>query len=441
MILANLTSERRSKNINTQIILSFFLKFLSISLGFVIIPKTLNILGNDQYGVWLTILSVVSWIVSFDVGIGNGLRNKLTESLSLGEYESSCKYISTAYCSLALIGLTIIIVASAIFPFINWHKVFNTTVITNNELRNSFYVITIAVIINFVIIIVNQVMNAFQKTALTNMSGILHSSLFLIMLLCFKVVNNLYLITCLYSLSLIISGVITSFIFYRKRMEYIPKLKWFDISKVKDILKLGGGFFIIQIATLVMFSLTSMLIIQLLTAKDVAIYNVTFRLFSTLTLAFSIIVTPYWSAFTEAYKKSDFLWIKSSLNRLQIFLGITFFFAIVLICFHQNILDLWLGKSKVKPGVSVAFMMALYSIVLNWSNIYSHYLNGIGKIRVQTVVAVVQALLVIPLCLIFTKYFDFGLVGIMLSLVICMVPFAIIGPAITYRNLRFNTGE
>ena len=439
--MIELSSSRRSRNINKQIVFSFILKFFSMGLGFLVIPKTLSILGTSQYGIWLTILSIVSWIVSFDVGIGNGLRNKLTEALALNDYKLSCSYISTGYFALASIGLFFILVVSIIIPFINWNQVFNTNLVDNIELQRTMFAISIAVILNFVVSIVDQVMNAFQLSAFTNVTSILHSTFFLLSLTFLKIDHDLYSITKFYSLSLLCSSILVTLLFYSKKREYIPKIKWIDISKARDILKLGGAFFIIQIATIFMFSLSNMLIIQLLDSQDVSVYNVTFRLFSVLTLGFSIIITPFWSAFTEAHKKSDFLWIRKSIYKLHILLLLTIVCAIMLVGLHQIILDLWLGKNKIKPGFGVSVMIALYSIILNWSNIYSHFLNGIGVLRMQTIVAIIQAALVIPSCLFFTNVLGLGLKGVILSMIVCMLPFAILGPIVTYKKLNSFKNE
>ena len=436
MIISELNANLRSKNINKQIIISLVLKVLGMALGFLVIPKTLSILGKDQYGIWLTILSVVTWLVTFDVGIGNGLRNKLSEALAIGDHQDSQKLISTAYISLACIGVFIIILAFCIYPFINWNVIFNTRLISNHELNLTMFIITIAIVINFIISIINQVMNAFQLTAYTNVLAVLQSVLFLLFLYMLNNSNDLFSVTKIYSICLIISGLAVSFVFFFNRRDYIPSLKFFDIKKVKEILKLGGGFFIIQIATVFMFSITSMLIIQLLKPEDVTTYNVAFRLFSVLTMIFSLIVTPYWSAFTEANKKKDFVWIKNAIYKLHVMLGIVTIGAIILCLSHQIILDLWLGEKKIVPGTKVAIIMGIYAIILNWSNIYSHYLNGIGKIKLQTIIAVFQAITIIPLCFLFTRYFTLGLFGIMISMTLCMLPFAIIGPVVTFKTLK-----
>ena len=50
-------------------------------------------LGDEKYGIWATILSFISWIYYCDLGIGNGLRNKLASTIVIGDKEASKKYL------------------------------------------------------------------------------------------------------------------------------------------------------------------------------------------------------------------------------------------------------------------------------------------------------------------------------------------------------------
>ena len=70
--------------------------------SFASIPLMIKYLGNEQYGIWSTILAIFSWIVLFDIGIGNGVRNKLAESLAKENKEEAQKYVSTGYISCLL---------------------------------------------------------------------------------------------------------------------------------------------------------------------------------------------------------------------------------------------------------------------------------------------------------------------------------------------------
>lgn len=89
-------------------------------------------LGVEQYGVWSTLLSIVSWIVLFDIGIGNGLRNKISESLAQNNKQEAHNYISTAYTiigSISVILILIFLLASEL----SCKKVFNITSISNQR--------------------------------------------------------------------------------------------------------------------------------------------------------------------------------------------------------------------------------------------------------------------------------------------------------------------
>ena len=73
------------------------LKAISIFLTYLLVPIVLKYLGTEKYGIWVTIFSVMSWVYTFDVGVGNGLKLRLTESLSNKDIVKAKEYIITAY--------------------------------------------------------------------------------------------------------------------------------------------------------------------------------------------------------------------------------------------------------------------------------------------------------------------------------------------------------
>ena len=68
--LLNLTKDKRSYEIQKNIVLSFLFKGISIIVSLVIVPLTLNYLNPTEYGVWLTLSSIMTWINLFDIGLG-----------------------------------------------------------------------------------------------------------------------------------------------------------------------------------------------------------------------------------------------------------------------------------------------------------------------------------------------------------------------------------
>ena len=56
---------------------SFVVKGLSVMINLALVPLTINYVNPSQYGIWLTLSSIIAWFSFFDVGFGNGLRNRL----------------------------------------------------------------------------------------------------------------------------------------------------------------------------------------------------------------------------------------------------------------------------------------------------------------------------------------------------------------------------
>ena len=116
----------RSIKAKKNILASIVLKVVNVGLNFIYIPLLLDYLGQDDYGVWLTISSTVTWFGFFDIGLGNGLRNKLAIALANNDYTLAKKYISTTYAVLSIIALVVIIIFSFISRYLNWNSIFNT---------------------------------------------------------------------------------------------------------------------------------------------------------------------------------------------------------------------------------------------------------------------------------------------------------------------------
>jgi len=58
---------RAKKNIG----ISFISKAVSILISFLIVPLTLSYVGKVEYGIWMTLSSIIHWFTFFDIGLGN----------------------------------------------------------------------------------------------------------------------------------------------------------------------------------------------------------------------------------------------------------------------------------------------------------------------------------------------------------------------------------
>ena len=113
-------SNERSTKLRKNVIYMFIIKGLAMITSFLYVPLLLNSLSSDKYAIWLTLTSIVSWISMLDIGLGNGLRNKLSEALAKENFLLAKIYVSTGYGCLSFFVLIILFFFCLFFKCINW---------------------------------------------------------------------------------------------------------------------------------------------------------------------------------------------------------------------------------------------------------------------------------------------------------------------------------
>ncbi|OQX54102.1 MAG: polysaccharide biosynthesis protein, partial [Candidatus Cloacimonas sp. 4484_209] len=203
----------------------------------------------------------------------------------------------------------------------------------------------------------------------------------------------------------------------------------------REISSLGIKFFIIQMAVLVIFATDNMIITQVLGPAEVTPYNVVFKLFSIIAIGHGIIVGPLWSAYTDAYAKTDIRWIRDTLRKTIMILIPIIISVLFLILFARDIINIWVGTNINFPDSLVIFM-GIYTVIRIWNSSYSSLLNGIGRIKFQMYSAIIGGLINIPISVYFAKYLQMGMSGVILGTIVSLSFFAIIGPIESYYILN-----
>lgn len=434
--MTEIISTARTRNYISQIKGSFVFKGLAITSSFFAVPLMIRYLGLEQFGVWSTILSVMSWILFFDLGIGNGLRNKIAEALANNDPAEATRYISSGYSLIGLISLILFVVLAIAVFFMPWQKVFNTTVVTEGLLRYTVLIAAFFISLNFWLSLINQILNAVQKSSAIVFGQFISNTLalaFVFALVKFTSTSLIYLAAA-YGISLIFSNILLSLWFYRNRCDLIPKIS-LDKRHIQPLLSLGLQFFFIQIAVLIIFTTDKILITQLFGPQYVTQYDVVFKLFSVITIIHSLITMPLWSSYTDAYHRRDFVWIRGILQKQFMIFGAIVLAAILMAVMAKPIIALWIGDD-LEVSTPLIISMVAFIIISTWSNIFSIFVNGIGKINLQLFTSVIAMLLNIPLSIYFTKHLGFGINGIVLATCISLSLFAVLGPFQVYSILK-----
>jgi len=413
----------RSVKAKQNIAFSFIIKGLSIAISLFLVPLTIHYINPTRYGIWLTLSSIIGWLAFFDIGFGNGLRNKFAEALAKGEQELARIYVSTTYAILSIIIICFLILFFCINPFLDWSRILNAPGNMARELSLLALIVFVFFCIQFVLQLVTTVTTANQQPAIASLFNFLGSLLSLIIIfICLKTTsgNLIYLGLILGFMPVLVLAVSSIWLYTHEYRKYAPAIKYVQFSYARNLMGLGLKFFIIQISVLVLYQSSNIIIAQLFGPDQVTSYNIAYKYFGVIPMIMGTILMPFWSAFTDAWVKKDIQWIKNSMKKLKMFWLLLSMLTLIMLAFSNYIYGIWVGK-EIQIPLNMSIVMTFYVIINAWNGIFSFFLNGIGKIQLQLIIAIVAGLLNIPMALFFASYLGYGISGVVLSTVIIAI--------------------
>lgn len=421
-----------------QIVLSFGYKGISILIGLAYVPLLLGYLSAEKYGVWLTLTSILGWFSFFNIGLGNGLRNKLTIAIANKDFKLGKIYVSTAYALLSIIFGSLIILFHIINPNIPWSKILNTSSINAYELYLLTTIVFTFFLIRFVVQLISVIYFANQKPSVTNLITNIGQVLSFIIvwgLVQFTAESNIVLLGAVISvIPVIVFFSVSFYAFAGKYKNISPSFSCIDFRYSKVLLNLGVKFFLLQIASIIIFTTSSFFIAQFYGPDEVAVYHIAFKYFQLPVMLYSIILSPLWSATTDAFTKNDFVWLKKTMKRLN-FISLIFVSGIIIMLFiSQFVYNFWVGD-KVIISKNLSFALAAYTILQVIVAPYSNFINGSGKLILTVSLTGVGILVYLLLVYIYGNLFS-NSTGIVLAILCTSLIGAIIQPWQTYKILN-----
>jgi len=429
------SGHERSVKAKKNILGSFALKGVSILISLILVPLTIDYLNPTKYGIWITLMSVIAWFNFFDIGLGNGLRNKFATAKAEGKDDLARTFISTTYAIISIISVALFIIFYIVNQFLDWGKILNTTV-DILELEKLVFIVFSVFCMQFIVKLINVLFIADQKPAMSNLINTTASLISLItVIILIKTTNGslLYLGASFSLINLIVPLIAGVWFFNTSYKKYKPSLKFVDFSYLKELVSLGMRFFIMQGAALVVFMTDNIIITQTSGPQDVTPYNVAYKYFGIVTMVFTIITTPLWSAYTEAYVKKDFDWIKRTTKKTYQLWGLAVIGLIIMLLVSNYAYSLWVGDKVIVPFL-LSSIMALWVLISTSTMVYSNFLSGISKIKLSLWHSVFVSIINIPLSILFAKNLEMGSAGVILASVMCVLPRAIFQP-IQYRKI------
>lgn len=412
-----LNLDPRSRVLYGNIIASFGLRIFNILIGFILIPLLIHVLTDYQYGIWIALANIINWINYFDIGLGNGLKNKLGEAFAKSNFDLAKEYISTSYIILICISSIVYVLFYVSSYYIDFYTLFNIDPSNLDSLFLLLNILVLGTLFNFVTKIIDNILMAKSKTALTTFKFSLSQlfTLIYIYVLSFYNTQNTLLLSVLgLTLFPVIFNVVFSIFYFSNDFNSIkPSLNSFKRQHINSLFGLGSKFFIIQIGVLVMFQSQTFFILKLLGATDVTQFSVAYKFYTILYMLLSILMVPFWSSIIEAYHKQDMQWIIKKLKEvfvIYILLGVST--TLILVFFGDVLIKFWLGKDFfIEPNLKMTLI--IYSLILSGLTIAMNVINGIGKLNIQLILYIICSIVNLPLSYYLTL--KYGISGVVIA--------------------------
>ncbi len=427
----------RTSLLKKNILGSILIKGADVLVGLLLVPVTLGYLNQYEYGIWMTLYSLLSWINSFDIGLSNGLRNKLAESIAVGDKTRAREYVSTTAIMLLIIAVVLVVLLTGSIRLFDWYQILNVDESSVGNLSQIIYLSFCLFCFNFTFKFIGSIYQGMQLPVVN--AGILLAghviSLLVIWSISYFLSGNLMVVALIYSSSYPLIYIIFYPVTFKRVFPYLsPSLKYFRKGYIKELLSISVLFFAIQVAGIVLFSMTNIIISHDYGPEMVTPYNIAYKYYQAPVIIFNLLLVPIWSAVTDAYTRGDTTWIIRVNNKLKIILLGIALLLIIMTGVSQIIFIYWVGPN-VKIPMNLCLLMAIYIFLILYSTSYSFLLNGMNKVGLQAINTIFVAILFYPLCKICGKMI--GMEGILVAMIISNLSGSILN-AIQFKKVVNN---
>lgn len=430
--ISNLFKNEKDRIIIVNIISSFLIKGGALIISFLTMPAYMRFFNNDQVlGVWFTVLSLLTWILSLDFGIGNGLRNKLVGSIVRNDTYEIKTNITSAYFLIGLIVIIGIILGTLLIPNIDWNLFFNIDpkVITKPTMEFVVLIVFITIMIQFQLRLITFILYSLQKAALNNLIALVTSIAQLAFVLFFPSISseiNIKVMAISYLFFVNIPLLITTvWVFTHELRGCSPSIKYFNSKIAVNVVSLGSVFFWNQIMFMIITGSNSIFISRFISPEKVIDYQVYYKLFSVAGMLFTLSLTPLWSAITRAFEEKDHAWINKYFTRMNRLIIILVGAEFLIIPFLQLIIDVWLGSNSFDVIYFNAVVFAIYGSVFLFQTVVSTFACGIGKMKMQLIFYSIGVIVKFLIMIFVIPYYP-NWILVVLSDIVILLPYSVV---------------
>jgi len=343
-------------------------KIIALAALLITTPLTLEYLGAERFGLWMTVSSLLAVLGFADLGIGNGLLNLIAEANGRDDRNLARRAVTSSVVLLTVIGLVLVSAFAIAYPSLDWGHIYNIVEQqTITEAGEATFILIACLAISLPLLTAQRVQLGYQEGLQANLWQALGSIFMLV-----SILTAVYLHAGLQWLVLAAAGGPATAMalnwvhqFGIGRRWLMPKLDYFEWKMGRRVVSLGILWTWFQLMAFVGTAADNLLISHFFGAGEVGSYAVMTKLLSALLIA-QIFSASLWPAFAEAFERGDMNWVRMTFRRtLILFSAIGVISALIMGLGSFWIIRVWVGEEMV-PTLSMALGFALWSFITNF---------------------------------------------------------------------------
>lgn len=369
-------------------------RLVALGVGIITLPLNVRYMGRLEYGIWVTISGTVVMLNLLDLGIASTLTNFLSKAFAENNKQRAQEYYATAFWLTTIIAILLGCVSMFSLHVVDLSRLFHVAdPVLLHETRRCIIIAVVACLLNLPLNLANKVAGAYRELHLYNYFSISTSLLTLLAIvigtsLHFRL-SNLMLTYCAAS---VVSNIAINVWMLTMRQRWLKPVPWrANRAHAHELFGQGMLFFILQLCGVVVFNSDNLIITHYVGPTELTPYSVAWRLASYASVLQQLIIPAAWPVLSEAYQSGDLEWVRSTYRNIthKSWLAVGSV-ALVIGLFGRLAVRIWAGDNAV-PSAAILWSMALWSLVVCTTTNQALLLSSIGRLKLETTVAVLAA--------------------------------------------------
>jgi O-antigen/teichoic acid export membrane protein len=397
-------------------------------------PLLLRHLGKGDFAIWIAVVSIVQVLAWADFGLGNSLVTTLSR-LPTEDAQGIRAAVSSGYT--LIFGAAVFMAALLLLlsQFDSLQKLLGF----GNRPDRVVLIGCVAFLLWLPSSLIGRIQTGLRMGWMSNVAQA--AAALTTGVLSVIAVHLDWQLTALVAIACMTPVVINAAntaIFFLRHPETRPSTAAISPDLLNQLLRLGALFFCLQLGTVVLTGIDSMVALSQAGASEAVDYSAVARIFGALGSVTAIVVSPLWPEYGKAHAGNDLRWIRRTYIRsIKTVSAFTLVSGAVVVAISPYLFSVWPG-GDVRPPMTLVMLAAVWLFIDSLGQCTAMLLNGMAIVRYQVFVTVAFVLVCLPLKVGMAA--NFGAEGVYASTIIAYVatialPYAIILPRLFAKRL------